>query len=79
MNIEIIKCKEVIHHICDSLGEDLDSPRCVAIKTHIEKCNGCKNYLNSLEHVITYYKNYNITLSDEGHHTLMKKLGLEDC
>ena len=79
MKIEMIDCKEVIHHICDSLGEDLDSPRCIEIKSHIQKCNGCKSYLNSMEQVISYYKNYNIPLSEEVHQKLMEKLGLTDC
>ena len=30
-----VDCKEVMSHICDSLGEDLDSPKCVDIKTHL--------------------------------------------
>jgi predicted anti-sigma-YlaC factor YlaD len=38
-------CKEVMHHICDSLGEELDSPKCIAIKEHLNNCTNCKHYL----------------------------------
>ena len=32
MKKQTTTCKEVMSHICDSLGEDLDSPKCTNIK-----------------------------------------------
>jgi predicted anti-sigma-YlaC factor YlaD len=49
MNDKKINCKDVMAHICDNLGEELNSPKCVEIKNHIENCDNCKNYFNSVE------------------------------
>ena len=72
-------CKEVMHHICDNLGEDLDSPKCIAIKEHLESCDNCKNYFNSVESTIKFYKMYNVNMPRESHDKLMDYLGLSDC
>ncbi len=72
-------CKEVMHHICDNLGEDLDSPKCIAIKEHLENCSNCRNYFNSVDNTIKLYKMYNAELSEDSHKNLMDKLGLSDC
>lgn len=73
-----VSCKEVMNHICDSLGEELDSPKCVAIKEHLEHCDSCQKYYNSIELTIDLYKKYNINVSDEVHNRLMDKLGLNE-
>ena len=72
-------CKEVMHHICDNLGEDLDSPKCIAIKEHLENCSNCKSYFDSVDSTIKFYKNYNVELNDDSHNKLMDYLGLSDC
>lgn len=77
MNEDKIECKQVMEHICDSLGEDLDSPRCVAIKSHLKVCTNCQNYYKSVEKTIEFYRAYNPELPEEAHQKLMKKLGLE--
>jgi len=73
-----VDCKEVMNHICDSLGEDLNSPKCEDIKSHLENCNTCRNYFNSVDSTITFYKKYNVELDDDGHKRLLSVLGLED-
>ncbi|MEI7812662.1 MAG: hypothetical protein WCJ01_09585 [Ignavibacteria bacterium] len=73
-----ITCKEVINHICDNLGEDLNSPRCIAIKSHLEGCNCCKSYSKSVETTISFYKNYNAELPKEAHDRLLSSLGLNE-
>ncbi len=72
-------CKEVMHHICDSLGEDLDSPKCVAIREHLSNCRNCTHYFKSVDNTIQFYKMYNAELSNESHNKLMANLGLSDC
>lgn len=52
-----VSCKEVIHHICESLGEDLNSDKCIAIKSHLDECANCKNYFQTVEVTIDWYKN----------------------
>ncbi|MBN1301266.1 MAG: zf-HC2 domain-containing protein [Melioribacteraceae bacterium] len=73
-----ITCKEVMNHICDNLGEDLDSPKCVAIKEHLENCESCQKYFHSVESTIQFYKIYNAELPEESHNKLMDYLGLSD-
>lgn len=71
-----VNCKEVMNHICDHLGEQEDSPRCVLIKQHLSGCKSCRDYFNSVESTISFYKQYNVTLSQEAHNRLFDMLGL---
>lgn len=73
-----VKCKEVMSHICDSLGEDLNSPKCINIKDHLEKCPSCQSYFESVESTVKFYKKYNVKLDNEGHQRLLSVLGLDD-
>ncbi len=79
MNKEIkVTCLEVMSHICDSLGEDLDSERCKDIKYHLENCQECTNYFKSVEITIDYYKKYNVELPPKAHKRLMSFLELDE-
>lgn len=78
MKQDDVTCKDVMMHICDNLGEDLHSERCIAIKQHLENCDACKNYFNSVEHTIDLYRNYNAELTDDCHKRLMSFLKLEE-
>ncbi len=49
-------CKKVYRHICESLDEDLDTPRCRAIKAHIASCPNCRTYMASLKKTIRLYR-----------------------
>jgi anti-sigma factor RsiW len=49
-------CTKVYQHICESLDEDLDTPRCRAIKRHIESCPNCRTYMASLKKTIRLYR-----------------------
>ena len=71
-------CKEVMAHICDNLGEELNSPTCISIKAHLEDCDNCKHYFNTVEATIDFYKRYNVNLSQEGHNRLIDFLGLKE-
>lgn len=73
-----VSCKEVMHHICDSLGEDLNSPKCINIKSHLEECPNCQRYFESVDSTIKFYKKYNVELDQDGHKRLLSVLGLED-
>ena len=76
-----ITCKEVMEHICDNLGEELNSPKCVAIKEHLEGCPSCSSYMHSIDATIAFYKKYNENVSKEAHSKLFDILGLDenDC
>jgi hypothetical protein len=51
-----MKCDEVYLHICDSLDENMESPRCRAIRKHLEDCPDCQDYLRTLKLTIALYK-----------------------
>ncbi len=78
MKKENVSCKDVMSHICDSLGEDLNSPTCINIKVHLEKCPNCQKYFDSVDSTIQFYKEYNVELDNEGHDKLLSVLGLKD-
>ncbi len=71
-------CKDVMMHICDSLGEQLNSQKCTAIKEHLETCSNCQEYFNSVEMTIDFYKKYNVELPENAHKRLMSFLHLEE-
>ncbi len=71
-------CKEVMSHICDNLGEDLNSPKCVAIKHHLDECQCCKTYFNNIESTISFYKNYDTKIPEDAHNKLLDILGLKE-
>jgi predicted anti-sigma-YlaC factor YlaD len=73
-----IKCKEVMSHICDNLGEQLDSPRCIEIKDHLESCSQCQSYFKSVETTIEFYRKYNVVLPEDAHNRLLDFLGLKE-
>ncbi|MDA3861956.1 MAG: hypothetical protein PF445_12110 [Melioribacteraceae bacterium] len=72
-------CKEVMNHICDTLGEDLDSPTCTSIKSHLDSCDSCQKYYKSISQTIQVYKKYEWKVSSEAHDKLLDFLGLDDC
>ncbi|NCS87401.1 MAG: hypothetical protein CO128_00655 [Ignavibacteriales bacterium CG_4_9_14_3_um_filter_30_11] len=76
MKKQKITCKEVSDHICESLGEELDSPRCIAIKKHLNSCPNCQNYFTSIEKTIDFYKKYNLELPKDSHNKLINLLNL---
>lgn len=78
MKDEKISCKEVMSHICESLSEEINSPKCVAIKEHLETCHGCKSYFSSVEMTIDLYKKCTETLPENVHKKLMAFLELID-
>ncbi len=72
-------CKEVMSHICDTLGEDLDSPTCTSIKNHLDNCPSCQKYYKSISQTILIYKEYEWKVSSDTHDKLLDFLGLDDC
>lgn len=78
MNDKNVTCKDVMSHICDSLGEDLNSPKCIEIKNHLDKCTDCTNYFKSVEKTIEFYKKYNVELPSDAHIKLIDFLGLNN-
>lgn len=78
MKKQQVTCKEVMHHICENLGEDLNSDKCAAIKNHLDECPGCQNYFKTVEQTIEFYKKYNVEPPPEAHNRLLTFLGLKD-
>ena len=78
MKREKISCKEVMKHVCESLGENLDDEKCIEIKNHLDSCQHCRDYFKSVEITIDCYRKYNVQVPEEAHDRLMKMLGLEE-
>lgn len=72
-------CKEVMNHICDTLGEDLSSPTCTSIKSHLDNCVSCQKYYDSINKTILIYQKYEWKVSSDSHDKLLDFLGLGDC
>jgi len=49
--------RSVFRYICQNLDQDLDSPKCRAIRKHLTGCADCMTYLDSLKKTIALYKN----------------------
>jgi predicted anti-sigma-YlaC factor YlaD len=78
MKYNAVNCKEVMKHVCDTLGEDLNSEKCIAIKDHLDNCSGCSNYFKSVEMTIDFYKKYNVEIPQSAHDRLMDVLGINE-
>jgi hypothetical protein len=74
METHKINCKEVMNHICDNLGEDLNSPKCLEIKAHLDECDSCSKYFKSVDKTVEFYKMYNVEVNDDMHKRLMEFL-----
>ena len=72
-----ISCRDVMKHVCKSLGEELNDEKCAEIRNHLEACPHCKEYFKSVEITIECYRKYNVQMPEEVHGRLMKMLGLE--
>lgn len=79
MSAENPTCKEVMHYICEHLGEDLNSEKCVAIKNHLDNCPRCQSYFKTVELTVDFYKEYNVKMPEDAHKRLMSFLNLSDC
>lgn len=78
MSEKKVTCQEVMEHICESLGEELESEKCVSIKSHLDECPGCQNYFKSIEFTIDCYRQYDAKMPKDAHKKLMDFLGLEE-
>jgi hypothetical protein len=53
-----LACREIYRHICENLDTDLGSEQCREIRAHIEKCDNCTAYLDSLKKTVYLYRTY---------------------
>jgi hypothetical protein len=51
-------CKEVFRQMCDTLGADIGSPECAAMRAHVAECPNCTAYLASLKTTVQLYESY---------------------
>jgi predicted anti-sigma-YlaC factor YlaD len=71
-------CKDVMNHICENLGHEINSPECISIKEHLAVCNKCQKYFFSVEQTIDLYRKYNIKPDNKVHERLVKYLHLDE-
>ncbi len=51
-------CKDMYQHMCENLDNELDSAACRKIRKHIENCENCSAFLDSLKKTVYLYKHY---------------------
>lgn len=51
-------CRQVFRRMCDTLGADLGSPECEAMRAHVSQCPDCEAYLASLQKTVALYTAY---------------------
>lgn len=51
-------CNRVFRQLCDTLGADMDSPECQAMRAHVSQCANCTAYLASLKKTVELYESY---------------------
>ena len=51
-------CEEIAKYICNEMDEHINSPKCRAIKKHLETCPNCTAYLDSLKKTVRLYREY---------------------
>jgi hypothetical protein len=47
---------KIMDELCDYLGEDLDSPMCQELKSHVDNCEICQEYLRSVKGTVYILK-----------------------
>jgi hypothetical protein len=51
-------CGQIFRHLCDTMGADMDSPECRAMRAHVTECANCTAYLASLKKTVQLYEAY---------------------
>jgi predicted anti-sigma-YlaC factor YlaD len=73
-----MNCTSAYHYICDSLDENIRSPRCRTIRRHLEHCPNCRAYLDSVKKTIALYKRWPAPkVPLHTHRQLMRTISLE--
>jgi anti-sigma factor RsiW len=47
-------CKMITKQICEELEEDLESPFCLEVQNHLQKCPHCWAYVNSIKNTVHF-------------------------
>lgn len=66
-------CKGVYRYICENLDADINSPKCRAIKKHLDACPDCSAYLDSLKKTILLYRKEPAPMVSVVHHKRLVK------
>lgn len=72
-----ISCADVLRYICEQFGEDDDSPRCQAVKAHLEHCPDCSRYCDSVEKMIGLYRAASPEFPDHAREAVLTAVGIE--
>ena len=73
-----LHCSEVAKYVCEHLDEEIDSPKCRAIKKHLQTCKTCSKDLADVKKVITVYRGESVPrLSQDIEKRLFAALKLE--
>jgi len=72
--------QKILDELCNYLGQDLDSPMCKELQSHVKDCPECLEYINSVKVTVNILKeNYKSKpLPEELKINLLKILHIED-
>ncbi|GAB4337577.1 MAG: hypothetical protein Kow0037_20550 [Calditrichia bacterium] len=48
--------KKLIDELCDYLGEDLENPMCQELLEHVQQCDSCREYIESIKITVSVCK-----------------------
>ncbi len=71
--------KKIVNELCHYLGHDLDSPACLELHRHLEKCPECQAYIQSIKQTVQLCKNLYASqqLPTEVKLRILKSLGIQ--
>ena len=51
-----LTCQEILEHLSEYIDEELDPSLCAEIEAHMQGCNPCVAFLNTLKKTVVLYK-----------------------
>ena len=49
-------CDKIIDRACKDLAEDVNSPLCTELKTHLEECNQCREQIETMRGAVNLFQ-----------------------
>lgn len=60
-----MECANVRRLVGEGLNIERNSPTCLVVRTHLETCAECREYIASMEKAIDCYKHYEVPKPDD--------------
>ena len=50
------ECEKIINRVCGDLSENINSPLCQELKTHLEDCDQCRQQVESMRGTVSLFQ-----------------------